>query len=226
LKNGLIASVLVVVLVLGAAAGYLVGVTNGRTTSITVTTTVTQPPQVPQSTVVHSSVRLGLELTATITPAFLAEGQNVTIVAEVNNTSSSNVEANTTSVVNPAEGPCAQGFFTSLDVYSGNLSYNQLFNNRSNPSPLRLYNPSLVYTCPRMFNFTYVFYPHGAVARIQSDAGNGTKAVRETSVIGGYWTGSGQNYAFHSFPPGEYTVVVYDAWGSQKLIGYFQVGTV
>jgi len=172
--------------------------------------------------VVHSGVRLGLELTATITPTMVIEGQNVTIVAEVNDTLSNDVEVNTSSITNPAYGPCQQAFFTSINVYSGNYSYDQLFNNRSNPYPLLLYNPSLVYTCPRAYDFTYVYYADSAIATMRSQGGNETKVFRETSVVGGYWTGSGQDYTFHSFPPGDYTVVVYDAW-AQKLIGYFHV---
>lgn len=174
----------------------------------------------PQSMVIRSNISLGLELTATITPTVLTEGQNISIVAEINNTLSKIVKVNATSLANPAYGPCQQGFATSIRIYSGNYSYTELFNNRSQPMPLLLYNPSLIYTCPEVFNFRYTFNPKSAIATIQP--GNETKVVRESSVVGGYWTSSGQTYTFHDFQPGKYTVVVYDAWG-QQLIGYFQV---
>lgn len=51
---------------------------------------------------------------------------------------------------------------------------------------------------------------------------NQTGVVKGTSIIGGYWSGAGQNYAFHTLQPGNYTVVIYDAWAHQ-LIGYFRV---
>jgi hypothetical protein len=182
-----------------------------------------------ETSVVHSNVSgLGLELTAALTPTRLAAGQNLTVVAEVNNTLSRELVVNSTSMTNPADGPCQQGFATGVHVYSGNYSYDQLFNNRSNPTPLLLYNPSLIYTCPAVFTFTYTFQSNSAVATVQASLGgsqalhNESQAVEETSNIGGYWTGTGQNYAFNRFQPGTYTVVVYDAWWNQ-LIEYFQV---
>ncbi len=129
---------------------------------------------------------------------------------------------------NPAYGPCEQDFASSVRVYSGNYSYVELFNNRTQPTPLLLYNPSLVYTCPAVFAFSYAFHPMSATATVQAFLGgmesgkNQTRLVKEVSVVGGYWTGAGQTYAFHAFQAGDYTVVVYDAWGHQ-LIGYFRV---
>jgi len=38
----------------------------------------------------------------------------------------------------------------------------------------------------------------------------------------GYWTGTGENYVFHLFPKGDYTVAIADVWG-QLLIFHFQV---
>jgi hypothetical protein len=183
---------------------------------------------VPRPWTIHSNVRFGLELTVTFASTVLASGQTLTVVAEVNNTLPSEVKLNTTSMTNPVFGPCAQGFATGVEVYAGNYSYMQLFNNGSRPSPLLLYNPSLSYLCPAVFTFMYTFRPNSAIATVQSFLGgsqagkNESSVVKETSVVKGYWTGSGQYYNFHEFPQGQYTVMVYEGWG-QKLIGYFQV---
>ena len=89
-----------------------------------------------------------------------------------------------------------------------------------------LYNPALIYTCPEVFTFQYTFSPNSDVASVQPSGGlkSITGPVNETSVLQGYWTGSGQNYTFHTFSQGTYTVVVFDAW-KQSAIGYFQVGS-
>ncbi len=174
----------------------------------------------------HSPVGNGLELTATIKEVFIPEGQNLTVVVEVNNTLSTPLRVDTPSMVNPTYGPCQQGFATRISVYSGNYTYLELFNNRSNPTPLLLYNPSLIYTCPAVFNFQYTFEPNSAVATINSSLGGyhriDTRLVNETSVVAGYWVQTPIGYQFKRFPIGVYTVVASDAWGD-KAIGYFQV---
>ncbi|MGD0330922.1 MAG: hypothetical protein ABSB40_10895 [Nitrososphaeria archaeon] len=78
-----------------------------------------------------------------------------------------------------------------------------------------------------MFTFQYTFSPNSNIATIQLSLGafepkSTTSPVNETSILAGYWTGSGQDYVFHTFPTGIYTVVVFDAWG-QEAIGYFQI---
>lgn len=181
------------------------------------------------SSTVHSPVRNGLELTATIKEVFLPEGQNLTVVAEVNNTLSTPLTVNATSITNPAYGPCQQAFASGVEVYSGNLTYLVLFNNGSNPTPLLLYDPSLTYTCPAVFNFQYVFQPDSAMATINSSlAGHfyrtDTRLVNESSVVAGYWVETPTGYQLQKFPPGQYTVVVFDAWGD-RAIGHFQVVT-
>jgi len=178
----------------------------------------------------HSGVNgLGLELTATL-PTTLTEDQNLSIVAEIDNTTPHVLNLTSTSMVNHANGPCAQEQVTAIDVYSGSYSYVQLFNNRSQPTPLLLYNPSLNYLCPAAFTFNYLFQPNSSLATVRALVGghevmtNQTGAVEETSVVAGYWTQSGSTYASTHFSPDTYTVVVYDYWGN-TIIGYFQVTT-
>jgi len=170
---------------------------------------------------------LGLELTATL-PTALAEGQNLSVTATVDNTTPHELNLTSTSMVNHAKGPCEQGQVTAVDVYSGTYSYVQLFNNRSQPTPLLLYNPSLTYLCPAVFNFNYSFHPDSSTATVRAHLGGNqamrdqTEAVEETSLVAGYWTQFGSAYAFHHFSPGNYTVVVHDYWDN-TIIGYFQV---
>ncbi len=171
----------------------------------------------------RSNVSLGLVLVATIKPIQASQGENISVVAQVYNTLTTAVNVNATSMTNPAFGPCQQGFATGVHVYSGNYSYVEIFNNRSQPAQLLLYDPSLAYTCPEVFTFSYSFSPQSDVAVVQPSGLKGaSEPVNETSVLSGYWTGSGKNDTYKVFPPGIYTIVVYDAWG-QKVVGYLQV---
>ena len=189
---------------------------------------VVAPPGYEGPVAVHSGVNgLGLELEATV-PTFLVDGENLSVIAEVDNTTPHELNLTSTSMVNHANGPCAQGQVTAVDVYSGNYSYVELFNNRSQPTPLLLYNPSLTYLCPAGFTFNYLFQPNSSTATIRAylaghqAMNNQTKTVEETSVVSGYWTQSGSAYSFHNFSAGTYTVVVYDYWGN-TIIAYVQV---
>ena len=170
---------------------------------------------------------LGLQLEATV-PTSLADGENLSVIAEVDDTTPHELNLTSTSMVNHANGPCAQGQVTAVDVYSGNYSYVELFNNRSQPTPLLLYNPSLTYLCPAGFTFNYLFQPHSSTATIRAylaghqAMNNQTKTVEETSVVSGYWTQSGSAYSFHDFSAGTYTVVVYD-YGGNTIIAYVQM---
>jgi hypothetical protein len=175
------------------------------------------------SSTTHSPIRNGLELTATIKEVFLPEGQNLTVVAEVNNTLATPLTVNATSMVNPAYGPCQQGFATGIEVYSGNLTYMELFNNGSAAKPLLLYNPLQTTLCPAVFSWQYRFQSQSAVASVQGTLGryhtrNETKLIEETSIVAGYWVGD----QFQRFALGQYTVVVFDVWGD-RAIGHFQV---
>jgi hypothetical protein len=186
-------------------------------------TTLTGTVIVGGSATVSSNVTDGLRLTATIYPINVPQGTNVTVTAQVNNTLSREVEANATSMADPAEGPCQQGLATGVRVYKGWDTPANL----SKATELLLYNPSLVYLCPAVLAFQYSFAPDSDIATVQGILGgsrgsNTTGPVNETSILSGYWTGSGSQYAFQTFPQGSYTVVVFDAWG-QTAIGHLQV---
>lgn len=172
------------------------------------------------STSISSSVTDGLRLNTTIDPTIVDQGSNLTVTAEVSNTLSTDVNVNATSMTNPAYGPCQQDFTTGIYAYEG--SYTSA--NISSAKGLLLYNPSLIYTCPEVFTFHYSFSPESDVATVQTVGapGNTTGPISEVSIVSGYWMGSGQNYTFQFFPPGTYTIEVFDAWG-QTTIGHFQV---
>ena len=173
------------------------------------------------SSTIQSNVTNGLQLTATIKSAVPEPGNNISVTAQVYDTLSTPIVVNATSMDNPADGPCQQGLATGVEVYQG--SYTSA--NLSSAKQLLLYNPALIYTCPEVFTFQYTFSANSDGATVQPSDGlkSTTGPVNETSVLQGYWTGSGQNYTFHTFSQGTYTVVVFDAW-NQSAIGYFQVG--
>jgi hypothetical protein len=158
----------------------------------------------------------GLQLTAAFSPV-VAQGSNVTVSAQVYNTLPTEVEVNATSMANPAYGPCQQRFATGVDVYQGDYSAANL----TQGTELLLYNPVLIYTCPEVFTFQYSFAPNSDNATVEQIPGGQTTTgpVSEMSTLAGYWTGSGQNY---TFPVGNYTLVVFDAWG-QTAVGHFAV---
>jgi hypothetical protein len=166
------------------------------------------------SITVESNITGGLQLTATIKPAYVPKGQNITVMAQVFNTLSSEVKVNATSMANPASGPCELGFLTGVRVYQGQYTMANL----SNGTELLLYNPSLPWICPTLVSYQYSFAPNSDLVTRQNLA----RQVNESSILAGYWTGSGQRYAFQPFLPGICTVEVFDAWG-QHAVGHFQV---
>ncbi len=147
-----------------------------------------------------------------------SQGDKVTVLAQVYNTLSTEVTVNATSITNPVYGPCEQEFATGVEVYQGDYTAG---NSNATGARLFLYNPSLIYTCPTVSSYQYAFSPNSDIA---SRAG-AICSVSETSVLAGYWTGSGQSYAFQAFLPGIYTVEVFDAWG-QVAVGHFQVSGI
>ncbi len=195
------------------ASGKQVINSNVNNESVSISTISFEP-------VIQSTTNNGLELTATI----LTKGQNVSVSAEVNNTLSTYLKVDTMSMSNPAYGPCQRGIVTGIRVFLGRYS----IDNISKAQELPLYNPSSIYLCPMAYSYSYDFSPNSAIAAVTSFYGdtpqsNWTRIVQENSVVTGYWTGSGQNYAFNSFVPGTYTILTYDAWGNDVIL-YFQVG--
>jgi hypothetical protein len=176
-----------------------VTVTDTTTTTQTATeaTTVTISPD---SAVVYSPISDDLQLTAAIEPTSFPFGQNVTVIATVLDVGPSAFQLNATGLANPVYGPCTQDVATGVYVYSGYYASGNI----SKATQLQLYDPDAVYLCPTMSTVDYTFEP--------------PRGLTEVSVLTGDWSGS----RFQSFPVGEYTVSVFDAWG-QVAIGHFDV---
>jgi len=180
------------------------------TVQVTTTVTATQTELVSSTISASSGVATDasgaevIQLAASVEPGTATPGRNITVVATVSDALSTSVQLESQALTNPAYGPCEQSFITYVDVYYGHYASSNL----SGAKPLLLYDPSGLYACPTAGFYRYTFTPG--------------QPVNETSVVGGYWTGSGQSYAFQPFQQGDYTVVVSDAWG-QRVYGYFAV---
>jgi len=145
-----------------------------------------------------------LQLTAQIMPDSAAPGQPVTVVASVRNVLTRQLTLYHSAMVNPAIGPCSGFFMVRLEVFQGHYA----LPNQTYGSQLQLYDPYAPTSCPPMSGLDSTFQPQ--------------EVVNETSAFNGYWTTEGQNATFHSFLPGNYTVMVQDYWGQLVLL-YFQV---
>lgn len=205
---------LVIAIIVSAGTGYLAGAANQHATAVTTTVTKT-------------STISGLQLFASVKPSSLAVGQNVTIVAGVYNPLQTKVQVNASEIINPTQGPC--GLWTNptgIRVYSGHYT----FANLSTASPLLLYNAWPIVFCPISFNSTYTFQPNSDNATVSYFETSTRLVANETILLSGYWVtsllaGPGPGYTFRNFGPGQYSVIIFDAWG-QQLVEYFEVTSV
>jgi len=147
-----------------------------------------------------------LELSVSIEPVASPQGLNITVVASVRNPTSSNITLSSREITNPAWGPCAGDYITTVNVYLGHFVQGNL----SDSEPLALFNPYAIYSCPSLTQsvFNYLLGPG--------------QAMNETSRLDGYWSGTGRNYSFQPFQLGDYTIVVSDVWG-QTAFDYFAI---
>jgi hypothetical protein len=244
LTSPIIATLIIIAIILGIVVGYYLG---PRPTYRTTITSVSTSTFTSDLTVISSSISTvesistmtsagqtmtvftgsssllpSLQLTADVLPVNASPGQNISMIADVYNSLPYNVTLNATSIVNPSQGPCAQNQATAVNVYSGHYT----FVNISHATPLLLYNASQDYLCPAQFHFTYTFLANSDNATVMTlppfSFPTIAEIVNETSTLSGYWTKSENSYAFQNFGPGQYTVLVMDAW-SQETICYFQV---
>lgn len=183
-------------------AAIIVGASAAASSYLKTTRTVTTTLTIGDSLIL-SNVSSGIQLSVVIQPTGQVYGGNYTVTAIITDVLSTDVRLNASELVDPLYGPCPLHVATGLYLYSGRLTAATI----STESPLQLYNPSLIYTCPTENAQQYSLNPGGNIT--------------ETSVISGYWTSFGQGYTHVGIPPGAYTVVVFDAWG-QSIIGYFQ----
>ncbi|MDG6901927.1 MAG: hypothetical protein JRM80_08195 [Nitrososphaerota archaeon] len=205
MRGEVVAVVAVVGILVGAGVGYLVGNAAEHAPSYvsTHTTTLVANPN--------------LELIPIVSPHAIAEGQSITIGAEVFNPLPVQFR------ILLVGAPCGT-LPTSYKVYMGDYTYSTL----SSGTALLLHNVSIIPPCFRSYNSTLTFLPDSNLVHDSSIIGNFTHPVNYTDVLSGYWTPDGQlsdgrtNYAFQVFSPGIYTVLIEDAWGQQEL-EYFEV---
>jgi len=90
-------------------------------------------------------------------------------------------------------------------------------------TPLELFDPNVVYTCPAIVAaVSYDFQPWSASAAIYTSYELMPWSVNMTTRVTsqGFWTGSYPNATFSNFTPGIYTVVAGDEWGSLVVLHF------
>jgi hypothetical protein len=221
MKGAAVAGLLIVALLVGAGAGYLYGTTNERVVTSISTTTKTS---IITSNVTTEYTVPTLELLVRVEPTQLSSGQNVTITDEVYNPLATEVVANSSEIINPTQGPCGRGVIpTGVQVYEGHYT----FTNLTEGTPLMLYNASGgPHPCPAPYSNVFHFQPDSDKAIVFYLGTSIDWVTNETIGLKGYWVqvpSSGlPRFALHEFAAGEYTVLVFDAWGQQQL-EYFVV---
>jgi hypothetical protein len=123
-------------------------------------------------------------------------------------------------------GPCSQ-LPLAFGIFEGYYSKGNL----SSASPLDVFRPGVVYSCPVEFNIAYFsFSPQSDDISLYSPqpsgSGNTTVPTRMwtnpdafTENFSGYWTV--QDQAFHQFQPGAYTIVGGDDYGQLEIIHFY-----
>lgn len=184
-------------------------------TNLTTTTTASGETV----TVISGSTAIlpSLQLTAALSPAIAAPGQNVSVWADVYNSVPDNVSLNATAIVYPSQEPCGVDQATAIDVYSGHYT----FANISNSTPLFLWNASEVPLCPPPIHFTYNFLPDSDNATVMIfPPAAVSEIVNETYTFSGYWARSGTSfppsYSFQNFDAGQYTLSLLQMHGVRK----------
>ena len=213
MKDGVVAVMVVVAMLVGAGAGYFVGTSNEHTTTSTTTSTVTSW---------STSTIPSLEMIADVSPSVIVAGQNVSVNFGVYNALSEPLTINVTAYQNQYLGPCSVEIPITYYIYSSHIT----FSNLTFGTPLLLYNASIAVPCFRSFNSSWTFQPHSDNATVYAPPYlNVTLPISLDSSLNysGFWVrGPGSGTSFDTFTPGQYTVLVNDTWGQQEL-EYFTV---
>lgn len=183
------------------AAAVIVGAGFAGSFYLKTAATVTDTETVGASLIL-SNPSSGLRLSVVIEPTGQVYGGNYTVTATITNVLSTPAALKADELVDPFFGPCPLDVATGLNLYSGALPAAAI----PTASPLPLYNPDNVYSCPTENTQEYSLSPGGGIT--------------ETSVISGYWANSSQGYVHTYISAGVYTVDVFDAW-NQSIVGYF-----
>jgi hypothetical protein len=228
MKNGVVASLLVVAILVGAGAGYFAGSSIRPTATTTSTMTTTQTvtmtvAQIPGTNALQLQLSLGLNGTGGV--SVIVDDFNT--LPATNNVTAGDRWLVTLSGLNGA--PCGGedsgwpvGFAIASGYYTGsNITAAKL---------LELVNPATTVVCPPYIEVfgdavVYSFEPSSDVATGYGCSVNQcpTEAVT-TGVspslwgdVAGYYNQAG---TFTTFPRGTYTVLAEDKWGNYTL-AYF-----
>lgn len=90
-------------------------------------------------------------------------------------------------------------------------------------SPLRLFDPNAIYTCPpTLAAVSYDFQPWSDIAAIYRGYGWEPESINMTAKVtsAGFWTGSRPTATFSNFTPGIYTIVGGDEWGALVVLHF------
>ncbi len=228
-KNGTIA----VVLLLGALAAAL-GCGNATTQAKTDNTSSTIPapnaslttPAPPSPTTedfvgISSNASLslnGLKLSLSLNSTTFQLGEEVSIVIDEQNTlpvENKVLASQSWPLEGLSLGPCGTiNYPFGIAIFQGNYSAADI----STAKRLMLYDPGATYHCPAMIAgiTAYDFQPTSDMASIfdsyDPDPFGPTQIISEVSAKG-YWIGS-PAATLTNFPPGVYTVVAGDEWGT------------
>ena len=196
----------------------------------------TQTGVVPKSTASgqtsqSTSAENGLRLSLSVNPSVIYSGGTVTVsISDFNTLPTSNTPTITgapaVNGITLTLGPCSQ-LPLGFGIFEG--YYNE--GNLSSASPLDIFRPGVVYSCPAEFNIAYFsFSPQSDDISLYSlqPSGSGTTTVPTrmwtnpdafTENFSGYWTV--QDQAFHQFRPGAYTIVGGDDYGQLEIIHFY-----
>ncbi len=162
-----------------------------------------------------------IELLADVWPSTIASGQNISIDMELYNPLPTNFTV-VSDVWQPDGFGCPSSFPLGFSIYQGHYDFTSV----QEATPLLLREPIPI-PCFVGYNSTYTFDPHSDTVLDSNFMGQTRYPMNYTDVLSGYYfmsssTTSPSHYTFQSFPPGSYTVLVFDRWG-QEDIGYFEV---
>ncbi len=159
----------------------------------------------------------GIKLVATLAPTTLRSGDKINVTDDAINTLPilNNISASNDWALRSLVGPCGGGIYAD-SLFQGHDSVSNI----TSATELPLVGPGLV-TCPYIHIDHYVFQPRSDVAEfvgtVAGDSNINASTASEFS-LSGYYSASASEWI--QFPPGLYTLVEGDAWGSLVFLPF------
>jgi hypothetical protein len=188
-----------------------------------------QPPSngPPANIVVTSPSLNGLAVTLSLNSTTIQSGKGILITADETNTHSTVNNVTIPIQISVLEGasPCDNyNYSVRVEIIQGN--YVTTNYNYTTGRSLQLQKP-IAYTCSNipLDRITgYLFQPLSDTAMRVGDCHGlscGDWKMSLTTPANGYWTGDiSRGVSFQTFPPGVYTVVAEDSWGTVALLHF------